>query len=81
MSPKMPANVFRRFFMVSSESSFCDWLPCRWKGTLVGGGGGSSGRRPTEGALLTVLDCDAACRKIELVFLFNSTHLYASSMK
>ena len=57
MSPKIPANVFRRFFIVSSVSSLCDWLPCLWKGTLDGGA--SSWRRPTDGALLTVLDCDA----------------------
>lgn len=65
MSPKIPAKVFRRFFMVSSVSSpwpVCDWLPCRWNGILDVGG--SSGRRPTDGALLTVLDCEAA-NKIE----------------
>lgn len=63
MSPKMPAKVFRRFFIVSSVSSpwVCDWLPCRWNGILEVGG--SSGRRPTDGALLTVLDWEAA--KIE----------------
>lgn len=57
MSPKIPANVFRKFFIVSSVSSLWDWLPCLWKGILDGGG--SSGRRPTDGALLVVLDCDA----------------------
>lgn len=63
MSPKMPANVFRRFFIVSSVSSpwACDWLPCRWNGTLVVGG--SSERRPTDGALLTVLDWEATKNK------------------
>lgn len=62
MSPKMPAKVFRRFFIVSSVSSpwVCDWLPCRWNGIL--GVGGSSGRRPTDGALLTVLDWEAASK-------------------
>lgn len=60
MSPKMPANVFRRFFIVSSVSSpwACDWLPCRWNGTLDVGGI-SGGRRSTDGALLTVLDWEA----------------------
>jgi len=59
MSPKIPAKVFRRFFIVSSVSSpvACDWLPCRWNGTLDVGG--SSTRRPTDGALLTVLDWEA----------------------
>jgi len=59
MSPKMPAKVFRRFFIVSSLSSpwVCDWLPCRWNGTLDVGG--SSERRLTDGALLTVLDWEA----------------------
>lgn len=59
MSPNMPAKVFRRFFIVSSLSSpgACDWLPCRWNGTLDVGG--SSVRRPTDGALLTVLDWEA----------------------
>jgi hypothetical protein len=59
MSPKMPAKVFRRFFIVSSLSSpwACDWLPCRWNGTLDVGG--SSVRRLTDGALLTVLDWEA----------------------
>lgn len=65
MSPKIPANVFRRFFMVSSVSSLCDWLPCLWKGTLDVGA--SSWRRPTDGALLTVLDCDAGKRTSESV--------------
>jgi len=62
MSPKIPANVFRRFFIVSSVSSLwtCDWLPCRWNGTLDVGG--SSVRRPTDGALLTVLDWEADTR-------------------
>lgn len=64
MSPNMPAKVFRRFFIVSSVSSpsFCDWLPCRWNG-ILGGNGGSSVRRPTDGAALTeltVLDWEAA---------------------
>ena len=55
MSPKMPANVFLRFFMVSSVSSAdCCWLPCRWKGRA-----GGSGALPVLGALLIVLDCDA----------------------
>lgn len=54
MSPKIPAKVFRRFFIVSSVSSlvFWVWLLCRWKGILDGGGGGSSERLPT----LVVLD-------------------------
>jgi len=60
MSPNIPAKVFRRFFIVSSVSSLgtCDWLPCRWNGTLDAGD--SSARRLTEGALLTVLDWEAA---------------------
>lgn len=55
MSPKMPANVFLRFFMVSSVSSAdCCWLPWRWKGRA-----GGSGALPVLGALLIVLDCEA----------------------
>lgn len=75
MSPKIPAKVFRRFFIVSSLSSpcVCDWLPCRWNGTLDVGG--SSERRPADGALLTVLDWEAArieniIQLIRLVWIF-----------
>lgn len=70
ISPKIPANVFRRFFIVSSVSSVmdCDWLPCLWNGR----GGGSGSRPVVVGAPpLIVLVCDAAQKVIDIKHNIN----------
>ena len=62
MSPKIPAKVFLKFFMVSSVSSPFWVVPDPWRPNMVGPRGASEGsvaRRPPLATLLTVLDWDA----------------------